>query len=248
LKIVILIIFFLLIFSSIIAVLFALLSLLRRLGRRGSGKTYKSQTRSRNRRLFFSSSKTAEYYADLRQSSSKEVKELFERGIHLKQKGKYLEAISTFEKCLDEDMTPMQRAGLLITVGNCHFAVDRLDVAKSSYEKAWYLSENSKGKSGRLACLVNMGLVSAANGEWSEAIGNYQKAIQLDRELGYSNGEAIDLNNLALIYETRGDLENALKCYNDSFLIFEKLGERKGMEIVKENIRKLEMKPAPKPD
>ena len=229
-----------LVFSSIIAVLFALFSLFRRLRRRTSSGTDESQARSGNRRLVFSPSKAAEYYADLGQATNGKSKELFEQGMHFRRKRKFLKAIGTFEKCLYEDVTPMQKAGLLVTMGNCYFATDKLPLAKSHYEKALHLSDDSNGERGRLACLVNLGLIFAASGEYKQAIDSYRRAIELDRELNFLKGEAIDRNSLALIYEASGDLESALKCYDDSLFVFEKLVDEKHMEVVKRNIEKLE--------
>jgi tetratricopeptide (TPR) repeat protein len=239
-KTVFLVIFFLLIFSSIIAVLFALFSLFRRLRRRTSGRTADSQTRSGNRRGLFSSSKAAEYYADLGQVTDGKLRELFEQGNDFKRKRKFPKAIRTFEKCLYEDVTPIQKAGLLVTVGNCYFAADKLGLAKGHYQKALRLSDDSNGKRVRLACLVNLGLVFAAGGEYNQAIESYRRAIELDRQLNSLQGEAIDRNSLALIYEVSGDLENALKCYNDSLLVFGKLADQEHMEVVKRNIERLE--------
>jgi tetratricopeptide (TPR) repeat protein len=238
-KTVFLVFFFLLIFSSITAILFALFSLFKRLRRRTSGRTSDSQARSGNRRLVFSANKAAEYYADLGQATNGKLKELFEQGMHFRRKTKFVRAIRTFEKCLDEDVTPIQKAGLLVSMGNCYFAVGKLDVAKSHYEKALRLSGDSNGKRGRLACLVNLGLVFAASGEYNQAIDNYRRAIELDPELNFLKGEAIDLNSLALIYEASGDLENALKCYNDSLVVFERLADQEHMEIVKRNIERI---------
>ena len=239
-KTVFLVVFFLLIVSSIIAVLFALFSLFRRLRRGTPGRTNDSQTPNGNRRGTFSSGKAAEYYADLGQATNGKLKELFEQGMDFRRKRKFSKAIGTFEKCLYEDVTPMQKAGLLVSMGNCYFAVDKLDLAKNHYEKALYLSDDSNGERGRLACLVNLGLIFAASGEYKQAIDSYRRAIELDRELNFLKGEAIDRNSLALIYEASGDSENALKCYNDSLFVFEKLADQEHMEIVKRNIGKLE--------
>ncbi len=244
-KTVFLVVFFLLIFSSIIAVLFALFSLLKRLRRKAPGGTDESQAPGGNETLVFSANKAAEYYADLGQATNGKLKELFEQTMHFRRKRRFLKAIRTCEKCLHEAVTPIQKAGLLVTIGNCHFAVDKLGPAKSHYERALGLLDDSRGKRGRLACLVNLGLVYAANGEYNQAINNYRRAIELDRELNYPNGEAIDLNSLALTYEASGDSESALKCYNGSLLIFERLDDPQRMETVKRNIRELEGKPAP---
>jgi tetratricopeptide (TPR) repeat protein len=240
-----LIVFFLLILSSIIAILFALFSLFKRLRRGKSDGIDESQARRGNERSVFSANKAAEYYADLGRSTDGKLKELFEQAMNFKRKRRLLEATRAFEQCLDEDATPMQKAGLLVALGNCHFAIDELGLAKSHYENALNLLDGSGGDRGRLACLVNLGLVCAANREYSQAISNYRKAIELDRQLNYPKGEAIDLNSLALTYETSGDSENALKCYNASLLIFENLDDRQRMEIVKRNIRELEGKAAP---
>ncbi|KPL00854.1 MAG: hypothetical protein AMJ91_02955 [candidate division Zixibacteria bacterium SM23_73_3] len=238
-KILVLIFFFLLVLLSIVAVLFMLASVFSRV-RRGKSNPVKSpEIKIGAQKQIIPSHMLVEYYGDLKKTSNGEPRKLFEKGLSFKQKRKFLEAIDVFEKCLNGDLTPEQKTGLLVTAGNCYFALDKLDLAQTYYEKADRLSRESDNKNGRLSCLINLGQVHAAEGNWDGAIRKYHQAIGLDQKLSYTAGEAIDLNTLALFYENKGDLKSAMTHYTASRLIFEKLKDRKKMELVENNIKRV---------
>jgi tetratricopeptide (TPR) repeat protein len=238
-KIVVLILFFLLVFVSIVAIIFMLGSVVSR-ARRGKSNPRRSSKIGQNaQRQIIPFRMLAEYYGGLKQASDARTQELFRKGLSLKQNGKFSEAIKPLEECLNRNLTPEQKIGLLLTTGNCYFALDKLDLAQEYYGKADHLSRESDNTNGRLSCLINLGLVCAVNQKWDDAITNYHQAIGLDQKLGSAEGEAIDLNTLALLYENKGDLEGALTHYTASLLIFERLSDRGKVELVESNIRRL---------
>jgi len=181
----------------------------------------------------------AEYHGGLKKATDRKLKLLFEKGLALKKRGRFRTAITAFEECLKRDLTPRQQTGLLVTTGNCHFAVNQLPSAQDCYRKAGLLSAESNDENGRLSCLINLGLAGAADKRWDEAIANYHEAISLDQKLGQTRGEAIDLNTLGLLYENKGDLESALAHYTASQLIFRKLDEGEKVELVENNIGRI---------
>jgi tetratricopeptide (TPR) repeat protein len=181
----------------------------------------------------------AEYYGGLKKSSNEELRSLFEKGLSLKRKRKFTEAITIFERCFNGNLTPEQKAGLMVTTGNCYFSLDQFDQAQSCYQTADGLSRESASKNGRLSCLINLGLVFAADGKWDDAIRNYHHAVGWDQKLGYTAGEAIDLNTLALFCERKGDLEAALTHYTASLQIFERLNDTKKAKLVQNNIQRV---------
>lgn len=182
----------------------------------------------------------AEYHGGLRKATDQKLKLLFEKGLVLKRKERFRSAITAFEECLKRNLTPRQQTGLLVTTGNCHFAVNQFSPAQDCYRKAGLLSAESNDENGRLSCLINLGLVGAADKRWDEAITNYHEAISLDQKLGHVSGEAVDLNTLGLLYENKGDLESALAHYVASRLIFKRLNERKKVELVENNMHRIE--------
>lgn len=233
-KIIVLILFLFLVLISIVAVLLMLVSAFIRVRRRKTSKTVRSA-----QRLIIPFWMVAEYYGDLRKASDEKIKNLFEEGLSFKQKGKFSEAIKIFKKCLGENVSFEQNIGLLLIIGNCYFAMNKLSRAQECYEKADSFSRESGNENGRLSCLLNLGLVCATNERWDEAIKNYHEAINLDRKLGYAKGEAIDLNTLALLYEHKGDFEGALSHYTNSLGIFEKLNYREKTGLVEDNIERV---------
>ena len=238
-KTIILIFFVLLVLLSVIAVLALVLGVLGRLrGAKAGSKRYR-QGRISSDREAITFDMLAEYYGGLRKTADRRLKLLFEKGLTLKKKGKFPSAIRAFEECLKEKLTPKQQTGFLVTVGNCHFAMGEYDLAKDCYEKADRLSTRANDQKGKLSCLVNLGLVSAANRRWGEAIEKYKQAILLDQKLGHTSGEAIDLNTLGLLYEKRGDLQEAMTHYTASLLILRKLNDKEKLNLVERNIQRL---------
>lgn len=228
-----------LVLLSAAAVLLMLAALISRVRRRKSTQK-RSSGKDRNARGMSVPYETlAEYYGGVDKTSDADVRKLFEEGLSLRQKGDFRQAIEAFRKCLNGNLTADERAGLLLTLGNCHFAAEEWDQAREHYEKTRSLARESGHKKARLSALLNLGLLSAVNRKWDKAIKNYHDAIDLDRSLGFAKGEAIDLNTLALLYENKGDLKSALAHYNSSIEIFRKLKDIEKAELVEENIRRL---------
>lgn len=238
-KTVVLIFFVLLVLLSIVAVLALVVGVLGRL-RRGKARSKRyHQGRASSDKQAITFDMLAEYYGGLRKAADRRLKLLFEKGLALKKKGKFPSAIRAFEECLKENLTPRQQTGFLVTVGNCHFAMDEHDLAKDCYEKADRVSTRANDQKGKLSCLINLGLVSAAHRRWGEAIENYKQAILLDQKLGHASGEAVDLNTLGLLYQNRGDLQTAMTHYNSSLLILRKLNDKEKLNLVERNVQRL---------
>lgn len=238
-KILALVLFALLILLSIGAVLLLVAALASRVRRAKSVRRNRSRTDKGNAAAVIPFKMLAEYYGGLKRSSNEQLGKLFEKGLSLKRRRKFPEAIRIFERCLEATLTPDQKSGIMITTGNCYFSLDKLDLAKSYYEMADRFSRESDNSNGKLSCLVNLGLAYAADHNWDDAIRNYDEAIDLDKKLGYTAGEAIDLNTLALLYENKGDFETALTHYTASLQIFERLNDGKKAKLVEDNIRRV---------
>ncbi|MFH1336208.1 MAG: tetratricopeptide repeat protein [Candidatus Zixiibacteriota bacterium] len=234
-KTIVLIFFLLLVLLSVAAVLLMLVSALSRALRR---KTNKTRTEIRTR--IFPDRMLAEYYGGIRKTASPKTTELFEKGLSHKRKGKFHPAVKIFEECLNDNPTQKHKTGILVTLGNCHFALQELNRARDYYKKAETLSIESDDYNGRLACMVNLGLICAADKRWSEAIENYHRVIELDRKMNYLSGEAIDLNTLGLLCQNKGDPKSALRHYEQSLTLFERLKDHKKAQLVEDNIRRLE--------
>lgn len=181
----------------------------------------------------------AEYYGDVERFRDSPTKQLLEKRLSLKQKAGFAKAAEELSRFPEADLTPQQEIGRLVTIGNYYLAANKYRQARDRYEKAKNLAAQSEDERGRLASMINLGLVSAAKRKWDEAIGLYQEAIALDRKLGYRKGEAIDLNTLALLCENKGDLDSALTHYSASIEIFRKLKDAEKTELVERNIKRL---------
>jgi tetratricopeptide (TPR) repeat protein len=234
-KTIILIFFLLLVTLSVVAVMLMLASALSR-----ALKTKRDRRRAEIRNPTFPHHMLAEYYGGIRKTAGSKTVELFEKGLSHKKRGEFSPAIKTFEECMNDNPTPEHKIGILITMGNCHFALQDLNGARDYYQKAEILARESDDHNGRLACTVNLGLLYVAEKRWTEAIENYHRVIELDRKMNYLSGEAIDLNTLGLLYQNRGDHESAIEHYKRALAIFEKLNDHEKFQLVEDNIRRLE--------
>jgi tetratricopeptide (TPR) repeat protein len=239
-KVLVLIIFLLLMLLSIAAVFVLVTGVLRRI-RRSRAKEEKLQD---EKKAYDKPKKyhrmLAEYYGGLKKTSDRKLGLLFDKGLNLKKKGKLQSAIKTFQQCLKENLPPKQQAGLLVTTGNCYFAVNQLQAAEDCYQRAGRISAESNDPNGKLSSLINLGFVSAAHERWDNAISIFHQAVGLDQKLAHVSGEAIDLNTLGLFYENKGDLESAMVHYTASLLIFKKLNDKGKTDLVEKNIQRIE--------
>ena len=228
-----------LVLLSIAAVLLMLAAVISRVRRRKPDQKRTSVRDRSAREMRVPYENLAQYYGGTDKTSDAYVRELFQKGLSLKQKGDFREAARTFEECFSGNLTPQEETGLLVTIGNCYFASNKHDDAREHYEKARSLAARSEDDRGKLSTLINLGLLFASARNWDEAIKNYHDAVALDRKLGFAKGEAIDLNTLALLYENKGDLKSALAHYEASAEIFRELKHVDKIELVQNNIKRV---------
>jgi tetratricopeptide (TPR) repeat protein len=239
-RVIVLIIFLLLMLLSIVAVFVLVTGCLRRIRRsRTKGEKLQGYLKANDKPKIYHRM-LAEYYGGLKKTSDRRLRLLFEKGLKLRKKGKMRSAIETFQRCLKENLTPIQQVGLLVTTGNCYFEANQLDSAQDSYQRAGCISVESNDPNGKLSSLINLGFISAAHERWDDAIAIFHQAVGLDQKLGHVSGEAIDLNTLGLFYENKGDLESAMVHYTASLLIFKKLNDKGKPELVEKNIQRIE--------
>jgi tetratricopeptide (TPR) repeat protein len=229
----------LLVLLSAAAVLFMLTGVISRALREKSrwGKS-RGSDRSAQEQIV-ASHMAAQYHGDVEISRDSPTKQLLDKRLSLKQKRGFARVADELSLSPGEGLTPKQEIGRLVTVGNYYLAANKYRQARDRYEKARNLAAQAGDERGRLASLINLGLVSAAEKRWDEAIGFYQNAVALDRKLGYRKGEAIDLNTLALLYESKGDLDGALAHYGTSIEIFRQLKDVEKIELVENNIERV---------
>jgi tetratricopeptide (TPR) repeat protein len=228
-----------LVLLSVAAVLLMLAGVISRVLREKSGRRRLRGSGQGARGQIMPSRMSAEYHGGLEKVRDTEMGELFQKGLSLKQRGRFLEAADVLRECLKKNPTSEQETGLLVTIGSCYLGASEHAQAREHYEKADRLAARSEDEKGRLASLINLGLVAVAERQWDEAIKCYQEAIALERKLGYRKGEAIDLNTLALLHENQGDMDSALAHYGASIEIFRKLKDVEKIELVERNIKRV---------
>lgn len=83
---------------------------------------------------------------------------------------------------------------------------------------------------------VNIGLVSASQGDYSEALKNYFNALKICESIGYKKSEAASHLNIGNIYSDKGNYPEALKNDLTALKIYEEIGDKKGQAASYTNI------------
>ena len=108
---------------------------------------------------------------------------------------------------------------------------DRLDQARSIWEKVVAIAESESDRSWIARATGNLGLIYRRRGDLDEAEKMHLKAMEINEELGLRKDMAVQYSNLGAIYQTRGDLDEAEKMLRKALEIDKELGQREGMAI-----------------
>ncbi|MES2593544.1 MAG: tetratricopeptide repeat protein [Bacteroidota bacterium] len=83
---------------------------------------------------------------------------------------------------------------------------------------------------------INIGLVSASKGDYSEALKNYFNSLKISEAIGYKKGKAGSHLNIGNIYSDKGIYPEALKNDLIALKIYEEIGDKKGKASSYSNI------------
>ena len=170
---------------------------------------------------------------------------LLDAGNELYKKGKWNQALESWEKALaiSEELGDQQGISrTLNNIGSIYQARGEWDKALENYAKSLAISDELGDQQGISSALNNIVAIYRARGEWGKALGNYNKSLAISEELGDQQGISNTLINIGVIYQARGEWGKALENYNKSLAIKEELGDQQGISYTLNNIGEIKLK------
>jgi len=111
--------------------------------------------------------------------------------------------------------------------------------SKKAYEygkQALELAKQSGYKRGMANSYNNIGLIYAAQSDYTKAMEYYLKSLEIMESLGDKRGMAVSYNNIGVIYRDQNNYPKALEYYSKSLEIIESLGDKQRMAVSYNNI------------
>src|SRR5262249_48218766 len=146
--------------------------------------------------------------------------------------GRYAEARSCFQKCLEIStaIRDTQRAASALNgIGEAEYAEGNYTSALHSYQKALDTS-GPAGNKQRIALSLNgLGNTYKALGANAASLDHYKRSLQVSEEIGDKRGMAATLVNLGSIYQLEGNYLQALRYYQRSQELWEETGRKRGL-------------------
>ncbi len=89
---------------------------------------------------------------------------------------------------------------------------------------------------GESLALNNLGIVSAYQGDYAEAMVHLEQCLRISHEIGYRRGESLALSNLGYVSSSQGDYAQAIAYYEQYLRICREIGERRDEGIALVNL------------
>lgn len=100
--------------------------------------------------------------------------------------------------------THLDVAVTLNSLGNCYQAMQRLDDARASFERALNIQESAGEATLAAETLVNLGTLAECAGDHVTAEARYRRALSIQEEkLGDHHDTAATLSNIGCLYQVR---------------------------------------------
>lgn len=142
----------------------------------------------------------------------------------------YREAITWFEKALEEDLAAGDMENIATRYNNLGLAYRKLGVydrAAGFYKKALALDLEKGDKRNIAISYNNLGSVYESLGRLDTAIYYHEKSLALKEMLRDSAGMAISLNNIGIIYKSWEKYSSAIEYFQEALEIDRSLGKTK---------------------
>ncbi|MDX2213725.1 MAG: tetratricopeptide repeat protein [Oculatellaceae cyanobacterium bins.114] len=168
---------------------------------------------------------------------SVETQSLYGLGVALLARGRYPEALETYEQALKGFQAQGNRQAegtTLSDLGLVYANQGQYLQALEYYQQALVITQEvsvreafpQESRLSEGVILNNIGLVYNNQGQYPQALDYYQQALAIAREVGDRPGEGVTLNNIGGIYWSQRQYPQALDYYQQSLAITREVGDR----------------------
>ncbi len=144
---------------------------------------------------------------------------------------------------LEESLALWREAGdrkgeakTLYAIGLVYRAINEIDKASDSYQKAYDLSLAINDKLNQALALQGIAGIQQTNGNYQKAFESYLTALELVKELNDRSGQASILNTLANLYSKTGDKQSYFLYAEQSLAIWRELNDIYGVSNLLTNL------------
>ena len=151
--------------------------------------------------------------------------------------GKFTEALSCFERCLDICKQPsVEKVEALLNIGVVYKHLEEYTQALTYFGKAQLISEKHLYTKETVASLNNIGVIYGYQNQYEKALRCFKQVKKIAQDNGYEKEVAASLNNIGAIYSKQEKYEKALECYEKAKKISFDIGDRQNFAARLNNI------------
>ncbi len=167
--------------------------------------------------------------SSIAQNSTAEVDKLFEQGVQEYRRGKYPQALKTYERVLTIRRQQGDKAGIAQTLNNLgevYYWMRERDKALEVLQKALTIRREIKDKLGEGETLDNIGLAYFRLNQNEKALEILQQALAIRKQVNDKAGVGKTLSNIGLINLSLKKYSTALENLQEALAIQEKVGDK----------------------
>jgi len=167
------------------------------------------------------------YLDGLPQTENIRLGELFQNGEKAMSNYKWQIAVDSFRLALNYAQG-REIIALQMLLGNCFFAVSKLDTALIYFNSSLILANALCDSEAIRINLDNIGAIYQETGDSDKALNFFKLSLNLNEKFDDKEGIATELGRIGTIYMYKGDLIKALKYFNKSLKISKEIGDKEG--------------------
>ena len=165
-----------------------------------------------------------------------EVDKLFQQAIKQYRRGKYPQALKTYEQVLEIRRQLKDKAGIAQTLNNMgelYYWSQKNDKALEVLQQALAIRKELKDKAGEGEALDNLGLAYYGKQQYEKALEFFQQALVIRKELKDRIGEGKTLSNIGNVYNSGfNKYSQALENLQQALAIQKEVGDKFQIGII----------------
>ncbi len=167
------------------------------------------------------------------------INELEQKGVSLRNKGKYQQALLLHNHALKLARSisdEKSEARCYNNIGVVFRRMDDYQDATDYHLKAFRISEKLNDPQGIAIALNSLGNIEYLMGNYDKALDDFKSALKIEDSINNQLGVAINLNNIGNVYKKKKGFTKALNYYNWSLLINKRINSERGVAICNSDI------------